>query len=397
MVRSKPRLPRPLRDKRYGLAFFPSPWRSAGRFSSSASTSATWRSRSSCLPSPSPPGMEGPGPPCWRLCSPPRSSTTSSPSPFTRFYISGSDLPYFIVFATFASLVTWFSAVRRRVEERPSSSSRPAPDRSGGANPAGQPAESHARHDFRPRYERRHHVLESGRPGVVRLDAGGSDRQALSRASADGLSGADRARFARSCCGPGVGRANSSTRKADGTEVVVASRWSLRRDEQERPAAILETNNDITERKRREEEIQQPQRGTRQSEPRSSKPPIRNWRPLPIPFRTICARRFAICPDSRNCCKKMRRPLLNEKSQRYVTMILESAKRMGNLIDDLLAFSRIGRAETHKTHGQPGATCAGSPEPKSGRRPTGAISSGRSAHCPPGTETAPCCGWRSSI
>ena len=41
--------------------------------------------------------------------------------------------------------------------------------------------------------------------------------------------------------------------------------------------------------------------------------------------------------------------VLNEKSQRHMTMILESAKRMGNLIDDLLAFSRIGRAETHKT------------------------------------------------
>jgi light-regulated signal transduction histidine kinase (bacteriophytochrome) len=47
--------------------------------------------------------------------------------------------------------------------------------------------------------------------------------------------------------------------------------------------------------------------------------------------------------------KKNAASLLDEKSQRYVTIILESAKRMGNLIDDLLAFSRIGRAETHKT------------------------------------------------
>ena len=40
---------------------------------------------------------------------------------------------------------------------------------------------------------------------------------------------------------------------------------------------------------------------------------------------------------------------LDEKSRRFVQTILESAKRMGNLIDDLLAFSRIGRAETKKT------------------------------------------------
>jgi K+-sensing histidine kinase KdpD len=41
--------------------------------------------------------------------------------------------------------------------------------------------------------------------------------------------------------------------------------------------------------------------------------------------------------------------VLDEKSQRFIRTILDSAKRMGNLIDDLLAFSRIGRAETRKT------------------------------------------------
>jgi light-regulated signal transduction histidine kinase (bacteriophytochrome) len=40
--------------------------------------------------------------------------------------------------------------------------------------------------------------------------------------------------------------------------------------------------------------------------------------------------------------------LLDEKSQRFIRTILDAAKRMGNLIDDLLAFSRIGRAETRK-------------------------------------------------
>jgi PAS domain S-box-containing protein len=43
--------------------------------------------------------------------------------------------------------------------------------------------------------------------------------------------------------------------KRDGTRVVVASRWSLQRDELGRPAAILETNNDVTERKRAEAEL----------------------------------------------------------------------------------------------------------------------------------------------
>lgn len=42
-------------------------------------------------------------------------------------------------------------------------------------------------------------------------------------------------------------------------------------------------------------------------------------------------------------------PVLDPKSRRYVAMVLESAKKMGDLIDDLLAFSRIGRAEAQYT------------------------------------------------
>ena len=46
----------------------------------------------------------------------------------------------------------------------------------------------------------------------------------------------------------------------DGSRVAVASRWSLQRDELGRPAAILETNNDVTERKRAVAELRDSER-----------------------------------------------------------------------------------------------------------------------------------------
>src|SRR3982074_1746745 len=135
--------------------------------------------------------------------------------------------------------------------------------------------------------------------------------------------------------------------RADGSQVIVASRWSLRRDEQGRPAAILETNNDITERKRRELEIHvlNEELGKRTAELESSNKELEAFaysvsHDLRAPLRHMAG--FT------ELLKKNTASVLNEKSQRYVMMILESAKRMGDLIDDLLAFSRIGRAETHK-------------------------------------------------
>jgi PAS domain S-box-containing protein len=140
--------------------------------------------------------------------------------------------------------------------------------------------------------------------------------------------------------------------KRDGTQVVVASRWSMEQDEQGRPLATLETNNDISERKRAEEEI-------RKLNAELEQRVIERTTELKATNKELEAFAYSISHDLRaplrhmagyaELLQKNASTILDEKSRRYMTMILESAKRMGDLIDDLLAFSRIGRAETRMT------------------------------------------------
>nr|WP_277403028.1 ATP-binding protein [Burkholderia sp. Ac-20365] len=47
--------------------------------------------------------------------------------------------------------------------------------------------------------------------------------------------------------------------RRDGTQIIVSSRWTLQRDDKRKPRAILETDNDITGRKRAEETIRKSQ------------------------------------------------------------------------------------------------------------------------------------------
>ena len=51
--------------------------------------------------------------------------------------------------------------------------------------------------------------------------------------------------------------------KQDGQRLVVASRWALQRDGRGRPVAILETNTDVTDRKRAEERLREAERELR--------------------------------------------------------------------------------------------------------------------------------------
>ena len=136
--------------------------------------------------------------------------------------------------------------------------------------------------------------------------------------------------------------------RADGAQVVVASRWSLQRDADGRPFAVLDTSNDITERKRREDEIRKlnAQLERRSLELEASNKELEAFaysasHDLRAPLRHVGA--YA------ELLQKTASAILDERSRRYVANLLESAKKMGMLIDDLLAFSRIGRVETRMT------------------------------------------------
>jgi PAS domain S-box-containing protein len=140
--------------------------------------------------------------------------------------------------------------------------------------------------------------------------------------------------------------------KRDGAKLTVASRWALQRDEHGQPIAILETNNDITERKRAQEEIRKLNEELEQRV-------IERTRDLEAVNKELEAFAYSISHDLRaplrhmsgyaELLQKQVFSLLDEKGHRYLATIRESAKRMGELIDDLLTFSRIGRAETQKT------------------------------------------------
>jgi PAS domain S-box-containing protein len=267
--------------------------------------------------------------------------------PIYSISITLDDVPHFIIFILFALLLTWYSTVRRRVERE----LRQARDKLEieVVERTQQASLLNLTHDtifVRDMSD----VITYWNRGAQEL-YGWMAEEAIGKCAHELLHTVFpqpieeiRAELLRS------GRWDGELEKtrSDGTQVAVASRWSLRRDEQQRPAAVLETNNDITERMRREHEISKlnEELGKRTAELESINKELEAFaysisHDLRAPLRHMAG--FT------ELLRKNTASLLNEKSQRYVTMIMESAQRMGNLIDDLLAFSRIGRAETHKT------------------------------------------------
>lgn len=264
--------------------------------------------------------------------------------PLYSLRVTWSDLPYYIIFLSFASLVTWFGTVRRRVEQDL----------------------LQTRDKLRLEVEERSSLLDLTHDSIFVRDMdstitywnrgaeefyGLTQKEAIGKRSVELLHTVFPKAFEEileELLQTDRWEGELTHTKADGVQVIVASRWSLRRDQQRRPVAILETGNDITERKHREEEIQalNQELAKRSTALEASNKELEAFaystsHDLRAPLRHIAG--FA------ELLRKSAVASLNEKSARYVTMILEAANRMGSLIDDLLAFSRISRTEAHNS------------------------------------------------
>jgi PAS domain S-box-containing protein len=158
--------------------------------------------------------------------------------PVHTIYIYRSEIPLFLIFAGFAALLTWFGAVRRRIE----------------ADLREQTDLLNLTHDA---------IFVMNMEGVIKYWNQGAEEQygwtaeqAVGRVVHDLLKTVPPAPLEQikvEVTRTGRWKGELVHTRKDGTQLVVASRWSLQRNQDQTPVAILETNNDITERKRAEE------------------------------------------------------------------------------------------------------------------------------------------------
>jgi PAS domain S-box-containing protein len=267
--------------------------------------------------------------------------------PIHTLYVTRDDLPDYIAFLLFAALLSWFSLVRRRTEQillKTRDELRlEVQERTRQANLLDLTDDMIFVRDMNA-------VITYWNRGAQNL-YGFTSKEAVGKRSHELL----RTVFpvplediVAEVERTGRWKGELTHTKADGSRFIVLSRWSLQRDEKQQPIAILEVNTDITARKQREVEIHalNDELGKRAGELEAVNKELEAFaysvsHDLRAPIRHISG--FA------ELLQKNMASALDHKSQRHMAMILDSAKRMGTLIDDLLAFSRIGRAQAHKT------------------------------------------------
>ena len=140
------------------------------------------------------------------------------------------------------------------------------------------------------------------------------------------------------------------TRK-DGQQIVVASNWVLHRDENGKPKAILEVNNDVTERKQAEHEIRRlneelEQRvADRTAQLQAANKELEAFsysvsHDLRAPLRHIDGFSQALLEDYAD--------KLDAEGKNYLHEVRNASQEMAQLIDDVLQLARVTRSEMRR-------------------------------------------------
>jgi PAS domain S-box-containing protein len=257
--------------------------------------------------------------------------------PIHSFAVNRENLPHYVLFVLFALLVGWFAAVRRRVEEI-------LRER---ANLLDLTHDTVFVRDMDD-------VITYWNRGAEDL-YGWSSPEAVGQVShqlTQTIFPAPLEEINAELLRTGRWEGELTHTRRDGKQVVVASRWSSQRDERGIPTAILETNNNITDRKIAEEAL-------RRSRDELEIKVKERTSDLQSVNKELEAFAYSVSHDLRapvrhiagftELLQRHAGPVLDDKSRHHISMILDSANRMGTLVDDLLAFSRIGRAEAQTT------------------------------------------------
>jgi len=135
--------------------------------------------------------------------------------------------------------------------------------------------------------------------------------------------------------GEQIGHFETVRRRKDGRLIDVSLTISPIKDEQGTIVGVSKIAHDITARRRAEEELTKSHEQTEAANKELEAFSYSVAHDLRAPLRHI---------DGFSELLGKHAATLDEKGRRYLKMIAESAKQMGTLIDDLLNFSRIGRA-----------------------------------------------------